>query len=152
MIKKFALLIGVILLQMSCSKKMDCCVIIDTGVRIHYITANGTNLINSSDEYTEENIKIFYKKDGEYEYPYQGNLDYPNMHFVDTTLNGEIILTVFANSNFEGNYSETIIELNERTRDTMRCEFDLTNGDQTATKVWYNGQLMDGTNFEVIKE
>ena len=136
----------------SCAKDSDdCCTIIDVDVHVHYQTQAGENLINSSPEFDESNIKIFYKNGNEFEYIFKGNLDYPNMHHVRTNNNGNLILTIFPSNYYEGNLSTTLIELNDNVTDTLVCEFELDGNNEICTQAWHNGIEMSNRFLEVKK-
>lgn len=147
-----SILFGLFLIVISsCNKKTDCCAIIDVDVQIHYKNALGESLINSVDDFNESNIKVYYKNGNEFEYIFQGNLDYPNMHRVGEDENGNVILTVFPSNFYEGNQSTTLIELNENVSDTLVCEFDLEGSREVCTGAWLNGIEMNNRYIEVEK-
>ena len=129
----------------------DCCVNIDTIITIHYTTADGNELLNSSDDYLAENIKIYYKNGDEFEYIYQGNLDRPNMHEVIENEDSTYTLIVHPSNYYEGNFSTTLIELNEMTKDTLVGEFSLEGSNQICTNAWYNGLEDSDRSFEIVK-
>ncbi|MEZ4911242.1 MAG: hypothetical protein R2774_10315 [Saprospiraceae bacterium] len=140
-----------ILLFQSCKNEVDCCVIVDVDVQVHYKNGLGQNLINSSAEFQASNIKIFYKKGDTFEYVYNSNLDSPNMHRIDTDSDNNIILTVFPSNYYEGNFSTTLIRLNETVVDTLVCEFLIGNGKEICKKAWLNGVEMENRFIEVVK-
>jgi hypothetical protein len=136
---------------LSCEQGDDCCAMVDVNVNIHYQTQSGENLINSVDEFNATNIKIYYKNEEAFEYVYNGDLDYPNMHYVREDENGHLILTVFPSNYYEGNFSTTLIELNPYTVDTLRCEFDLENNSEICKQAWINGMAMTNRFIEIKK-
>lgn len=148
-----AIFMGILSLSLSgCSKSADdCCTIIDVAVRIHYQTQTGENLLNSSDEYDESKIKIYYKNGEQFEYAFKGNLDFPNMHYVEEGTDGNRILTVFPSNYYEGDQSTTLIQLNEIQSDTLVCEFELTNNQEICKRAWLNGVEMNNRFIEVKK-
>lgn len=135
----------------SCDKKSDCCTIIDTDVSIHYITKSGSDLINSSDDFDESNIRIYYKNGNAFEYVYKGNLDNPGMYLLDPDENGKLILTVFPSNYYESNQSSTLIELNPNAIDTLVCEFELESNREICKKAWLNGVEMNNRFIQVMK-
>ncbi len=140
-----------LVITLACNQSgKDCCVSIETHVDILYVDSTGNSLIDGSPEYPAENIRIYYKNGEEYEYIFQGNLDQPNMHYVLES-SGHKILRIFASNYYEGNFSETLVELNEQTTDTLLCEFDLGTNYEICTKVWHNGTEMPGRYFEIVK-
>ena len=147
------LLFGIWLIGFSsCARNSDnCCAIIDVDVQIHYQTQSGENLLNSSDEYDESKIKIYYKNGEDFEYIFKGNLDYPNMHYVHEDGNGSLILTIFPSNYYEGNQSTTLIELNENVTDTLVCEFELDSNREICKQAWFNGIEVNNRFIEVKK-
>lgn len=152
---RILLLIVVIAIQLfgwaSCKNTNDCCVLVDTDVQIHYINQQGENLINSSDEFDESKIKVYFKNGTEYEYIYQGNLDNPNMHFINTDSNGNVILTVFPSNYYVDDRSTTLIELNKNITDTLVCEFHLSGNNVICKNAWLNGIEMNNRFLEIEK-
>jgi len=118
------LILGII----SCKDDSDCCTIIDTDVAIFYKNELGENLINSTIDFQESKIKVYYKNGNEYEYIYDGNLDSPNMHKVYENGEGNSILTVFPSNYYE-----------------------LDNNSQICTGAWLNGVEMNNRFLEVEK-
>ncbi len=157
MIKRFyiprsiALLLFVSLFFVKCGDNLDCCTIIDTQVRIHYVNPNGDNLFHTDGNFSEDQLKIYYKEGEEYKYVYNANLDAPNMHTFDTDGNGRLILTVFPSEIFEGNQSTTLIELNDDITDTLICAFDLSNDNVIWQKGWLNGKEIENRFMTVTK-
>ncbi|MCB9309683.1 MAG: hypothetical protein H6567_06480 [Lewinellaceae bacterium] len=143
--------ISLILLLTSGCKPEICCVDIDVNVGILYKNKNGENLINSSSDFKESNIKIYYKNKDNFEYVYNSNLDAPNMHSVQTDPSGNLILIVSPSNYYDGNTSTTLVALNPTTVDTLFCEFTLTENQQICKKAWLNGVEMENRFIEVEK-
>lgn len=135
----------------SCTNQSNCCTIVDINNRIHYQNSLGENLINSSSEFDESKIKIYYKNGDKYDYALNGQLDHPNMHFVYSDSNDNLILTIFPSRIYEGTNSTTLIELNENVVDTLFCEFNFDNNNIICTNSWLNGVSMDNRFIEVRK-
>ncbi|MDO8365974.1 MAG: hypothetical protein Q7T20_04190 [Saprospiraceae bacterium] len=134
-----------------CDKRNNCCTVIDTAVQIYYKNTDGENLINSSEAFRQENIRIYYKNGVEYEYVYNGNLDAPNMHYVEEDKDGKKILTIFPSNYYNDNFSISLIELNEITVDTLLCEFAITNNSEICKNAWLNGTLLQNRYIEIAK-
>lgn len=128
-----------------------CCTIIDNAVSIRYINQEGQNLFSNSLEYDESYIRIYYKNNNEFEYVYKGNLDHPNMHHVFKNDLGESVLMVFPSDYYDGNFSTTLIELNENVIDTLLCEFKLESNISAVKNVWLNGVDMKSRDFISVK-
>jgi hypothetical protein len=145
------ILAGILLASLSgCNKNNgDCCTIVDVDVQIHYQTQSGENLLNSSDEFDESKIKIYYKNGDDFEYIIRGNLDYPNMHFLYEDSDSNLILTVFPSNFYVADFSTTLIELNENVTDTLVCEFELDSNKEVCKRAWLNGVEMDNRFLEV---
>lgn len=147
----FSLICLSLLGTLGCTQKKDCCTVIDTAVDIFYKTHTGESLINSTSQYAAENIKIFYKNGDEYKYMSQSNLDNPNMYFIDKNDADKTILTVFPSNYYEGNFSTTLVQLNEGIVDTLLCEFNLNGSNEICKNVWVNGIKMESRSFEIEK-
>jgi hypothetical protein len=147
----FIIVSALILILSDCTKKEDCCELIDNDADIHYVNKEGKNLINSSDDFAESNIKVYYKNGNNFEYIYRSNLDAPNMYRLYQDKNGNEILTVYASDFYEGNTSTTLIELNPYTKDTLVCEFDLSSGNTICKKAWLNGVEMQDRFITLVK-
>ncbi|MCB9301804.1 MAG: hypothetical protein H6566_14250 [Lewinellaceae bacterium] len=140
-----------IIVNIGCDKKTDCCTIIDTDVQILYRNELGENLINSTTDFEETNIKVYYKNGNEFEYIYKGNLDLPNMHRIDEDENGNLILTIFPSNYYESNQSTTLIELNQNVVDILVCEFELGSNREICKRAWLNGIEMVNRFIEIEK-
>lgn len=147
-----SIIMGILILGMtSCGDNSDCCVIIDTDVQILYKNALGENLISSTPEFDESNIKVYYKNGDEFEYIFNSNLDSPNMHRIDEDENGNTILTIYPSNYYEGIKSTTLIELNQNVIDTLVCEFELESNREICKRSWLNGVEMSNRFIEVEK-
>lgn len=144
-------LIALMLGTISCDKKPDCCTIIDVDVQILYKNDSGENLINSSTDYEESNIKVYYKNGNDFEYAYNGNLDSPNMHRLDEDGSGNLRLTVYPSNYYEGNQSTTLVELNPNVVDTLICEFELESNREVCKRAWLNGLELNNRFIEIEK-
>ena len=133
-----------------------CCTNIDTGISIQYFDLQGQDLLESG-VYSESNIEIYHKIDGEWVRYYEGNLDSPKGISVVEHEAG-YYLTLFPSSTLDSeNVSETKIEFSETDFDIVKAEIDRSNGNEVVTKVWYNDQLRweaydTERKFTVIKE
>lgn len=146
------LLVTILVLVMSsCEREPDCCTIIDVNVQILYKNNLGKNLINSSANFDESNIKVYFKNGNKFDYNYYGNLDSPNMHRVDKDENENLVLIVYPSNFYEGNKSTTLIELNQNVVDTLVCEFELGSNKQICKKSWLNGIEMNNRFIEIKK-
>lgn len=149
---RFALWSMFIFITLShCTDPKDCCVIIDTAVRIHYQDSTGKNLINSRPEYSESNIKLYYKNNSTFEYAYTSNLDNPKHFRIDPDSASRLILTIFPLNYHNQNQAITLIELNPNVVDTLVCTFDTSNGNQIVTNAKLNGVEMEN-RFLVVRK
>jgi hypothetical protein len=133
-----------------CSKKVDCCTVVDVAVQIHYQNQVGENLLVQGSAFDPSYIKVFFKNGDTFEYVNTGNLDYPNSHFVEDT-GGKKLLTVFPSNHYEGNWSTTLIVLNEVVRDTLLCEFALSDNKEICKRAWLNGVELQ-SRFIAVKK
>ena len=147
-----ALIFGMLLLSITaCKKTNDCCVNIDTDVQILYKNQIGENLLNSTAEFNESNIKIYYKNGDEFQYMVNGSLSSPRMFKIYPDEEDNLILTIFTSNFYDGNKSTTLIELNRNVVDTLVCEYDLASNREVVTNAWLNGVQMDNKFIEIQK-
>ena len=92
-----------------------------------------------------------YKNGNEFEYVFNGNLNYPNMHYVEEDSNGNLILSIFPSNYYEVNLSTTLIELNDNVIDTLVCEFELDGNKEICKQAWLNGMEMNNRFLEIKK-
>ena len=135
---------------LGCSKKVDCCAVVDVAVQMHYQNQVGENLLVQGSAFDPAFIKVYYKKGDTFEYAYKGNLDYPNFHYVED-IGGKRLLTVFPSNHYEGNWSTTLIALNEVVRDTLICEFELSDNKEVCKRAWLNGVELQNRFIAVKK-
>jgi hypothetical protein len=136
----------------SCEGNQLCCANIDTNVVIYYKNQEGLNLINSSPDFAESKIKIYYKDGDKYKLIYRENLDIPGMFRVIKDDSTNVALNVFPSDYYtEKNQSTTLIELNPNVVDTLVCTFDFSNNNSICTEAWLNGVKMDKGRSLIVK-
>lgn len=135
----------------SCENHENCCTIVDVDVSFHYRDKMGNNLINSTPEFDDSKIKIYFKNKDKFEYINRGNLTISKMYTLHEDETKNLILTVFPSDFYEGNQSTTLIELNPNIVDTLRCEFDLQSNRTVCKRAWLNGKEMENRYIEVEK-
>lgn len=145
------LLLVLALVLFSCDKEepVNCCVNIDTQLMVHYMNALGENLIDSDDQYDRSQIKIYFKDGDDYRYAYNNLLDLANYHKV-LDVDDQLVIQLFPSDIYEGNYSTTLIEINENLVDTLVTEFEFVNGVQ-AKRVWVNGEEASSRNIALSR-
>mgnify|MGYP000391707830 CR=1 FL=1 len=143
----------------SCKSDDDnCCRVIESSILIQVENKNGENLIDPQNAvFDMSEIKIFYapSKDGK-----RVEVDNPQL---DVSKGFEIIvpdgnsnesyrLKLFLNveSISENGYSYTFIQWSDNITDELRTEFDLSNNNIVAKKIWLNGELEWQGNKEVL--
>lgn len=139
--KHFLLLLIAGVLVSACSDPEICCTNIDTAMTIGYYNDKGINLFDMENGYDIDKIKVYHFKDGEWKINYDANLDNPRgIGLIEGE--GETLLSVFPSyTEVKDGYTETKIEFSEDDADIIRTEIDYSNGNEIATKVWYNGEL-----------
>lgn len=151
------LLIITLMFQISCDKNenMD---VVDTGISLSIVDNLGKDLLNpdSLNSFNNNNVKLYYLKNGIEEFYHCGNCDLPNGFTYDTK---DHFNTFVFRPNFEQQQNNsnpiTYIQWNESDRDTVQCQITRNgnNSSITCTKVWYNGELVwnsEGERFFTI--
>ena len=154
---KNSLLLLLLCALFACNSSDDpvCCTNIDIGVSIKYLNTDGENLI-SLGEFTESNIEVYHKIDGDWVRFFNGNLDAPKgITIIENE--GVSYLQIFPSTttNTDG-ISETKIEFSTSDFDILQTEINKNAGNEVVTKVWYNNELkweapQNDRTFEVVK-
>lgn len=152
----FGLIIFGILISCNNTDDNDCCVNVDIGIDVTYLNAEGLNLFEIDNGYTEANITIYHKINGEWKLYYNGNLDAPKGITVVDGEHGKHLSILPSTNIDQNNYSETKIQFSESDFDIIKTEIDQSNSNTTVTKVWYNTVLKweayeSERMFEIIK-
>jgi len=141
----------------SCEKSKNCCTVVDTAIEIHYVDENGNNWLNQQ-ELNENNINVYFMKEGQKEKIFRGNLDQPKMFSVRKNALGEDALGLSPSDYIENNKSRTLIEFSSADVDTVDCLFNTSNSNMICEEVWYNGKpIWDASQntpraVEIVKE
>ena len=133
------LLIG--FLFASCNKNEECCTIIDVGITLKYIDADGENILDTIDGINSSEIRLYYKNKDEWNYYYDANMDVSKGFFI-FTMEGEKYMKLFPSDRYYDEiYSETKISYSENDFDILKCEFYFNNSNIFCTKIWLNDTL-----------
>lgn len=144
---KAFIIISVFLPLMACKK--DCCTIIDTDFSIVYKDSSGENIFQrNSAAWSTDEIKIYYKAGETFEYIYDSNMDAAGA-FVISGLEDDLYITIYPSYHYDGNFSETLIELRPGYTDTVLAQFSRRDNDVRIQKIWYNGKEQEGRGFEI---
>jgi hypothetical protein len=139
--KKLLLLLFIGALFYSCNKNEECCTIIDVGIFVKYLDDEGTNILDTTEGIASDSIKLFYKKNGEWQYYFNGNMDY-SKGFKVIEMEGENYLKLFPSDGyFDDVYSETKIAYTNSDFDVLKCEFYFQNSNTFCVKIWVNDSL-----------
>ncbi len=141
-----------LLLWITCSSRENCCTVIDSDVNIKYLDENNHSLFSENPAYLQENVDLYYKDGTSYKKFYNSNASHPKNYLFYENENGETVTRIFPSDIYEGNFSTTLIALNEYIVDTMVCEFEFMPSREFCKNVWYNGILMKGKDFEITKK
>ena len=126
------------------------------GIEIAVKNENGADLLdpNNPEAYQENNIKLFYKVDGEIVEVYDSTLDSPrNINIYKH----ENEYRIGINLNYDRNEDQpiTYIQWNETDRDTIKAQFHYTGPEDsnysfTIENLWFNGTEKE-PYFEIVK-
>ncbi len=156
--KRFLLLFSLVTLTgCSSDEAENCCVVIDTGVSIKYLTKEGDNFLEMEDRYTLSDITVYHKVDNQWVKYFEGNLNEPKGLRIEEREDGKYLKVFVSTTTDAEGYSETKLEFSETDADVIRAVVDKAHHNTIVTKVWYNGQLKWEGNqsdriFEVLKE
>lgn len=135
---------------------------LDTTLYFKVSSSKGFDLLdpNNQDTYPEENIKIYYLRNGQVDEIYNSNADtqrnFKILQPVDSDVEFYTMKIHLNNSTLEN--AITYIEWNEMDTDTIRANFRSGDNFMKLSKAWYNEELIfDEDNIpetmpEIIKE
>lgn len=140
---------------LSACSRQDCCTVIDTAVSIHYLDGQGKNWLTLQGV-TEQNLTVYFVKEGQAEKIYRGNLDAPKMCKVVEGESAEKELRLFPSDYLSNNYSLTLLEFPDGKVDTVKCFIETKGANQICKQVWYNGASkwqagQTGRRIQVVK-
>lgn len=105
---------------------------------ITYLNKDSYDLLDSNNKnhYNARDIVIYNLVKGEKVKVNKPNMDYPNNHFIfkDPATNTNY-LRIFLES------PTVLVQLNDKTTDTIKCTVKKTKGNTHLEKVWYNDSL-----------
>lgn len=154
--KKLAMII-MIFVAISCSENNDDNPEIATvnalGIEISITDGNGNDLLdpNNPNAFLEENIRLYYKVNGQVEEVYDSHLTHPR-HFLVFQHESEYRIRVFLNEKENATQTITYIKWNATDTDTIKAELRRWGASNVAVdEVWYNGGLKNSYYFEIVK-
>lgn len=118
---------------------------------IAFVDSTGQDLLDkeTSNYWTEDDLDIYYLKDGEKELVFNANLDMPKNFWIydpdnykgveDSNCHMELLLSSYLD---EDGYSTTYIEFPGGEMDTLRLKGRLTQAGFFGDTLWYNGEFM----------
>lgn len=135
----------IIPLMSGCSSDDNCCPIIEATMLFSVENSEGLDLLNPNSEAIDINlIKIFYtNENNELVEVNKPQLDASKGYVVIVPeMNYPYSIKVFLNTEYiKDNVSYTHIEWSSHSMDEIKTEFDLSNNNIIAKKIWVNNQL-----------
>jgi hypothetical protein len=144
----------------NCSED-DCCTVIDLQAGIEYHNLDGDDLLNpnTTNHFSQNEIKVYYLVDGEKKEIFRGNLDNPRMFDISSSTDANSVIrygmALSLNDLSSEEIKTTYLELNENDIDTITHTLRNNGNNKVIDKVWYNGKLPDNEDwktFKIIKE
>lgn len=113
------------------------------GMEFSLFNSNGEDLLdpNTPSNIKEEDIKIFYLINGEYQEVYEQHLDNPRMFRIYQHEN-EYRVAVFPNFEESEETPITLIQWNELETDTIAISLRRNNNAVIQDNIWLNGNLI----------
>lgn len=114
-------------------------------IGLSFVDEQGNDRLNPdhSSPFTENNLEIYYLKDGEKERVFNGNLDYPKnfkLYISEGEENSRLQLALSNHVEGDGN-TQTLIEFPDGTVDTVTMK-PLNGYANSAERLWYDGKLV----------
>lgn len=121
-------------------------------VNLSYVDESGNDLLDSTNPngWTEEDITIYYLKQGEKETVFDPDMKYPkNIQMRSDPVHGNYI-NLILNPYLEDNHSITYIEFPNGETDTLKIHAEMVKDvGMWGDKFWYNGELLFNTDGEM---
>ncbi|MEJ1236688.1 hypothetical protein WBG78_01085 [Chryseolinea sp. T2] len=144
-IVKLTLLTIFITIFSSCEEKLCGCTVVDADVNLIVTDSENRNLLDPStpEHFKEDDIRIYFLRNGQREEAYAANLDAPRYFRIDQSgPNGEYMMRLFPDlETHNSDITTTIIRWNGSDEDTVACEIRNTDNSTIITRVWYNDDL-----------
>ena len=146
MIKKVFIALFIVPLLSGCNDDGgDCCKTIEAVMFFNVTNSENLDLLNpNSGEIDTSLIKIFYKTyDNEMVEVNSPHLDVPKGYeIVAPEMGGLYMIKVYLNiDSIQDNVSYTNVQWSNDIMDEIKTEFDQSNNNVIAKKIWVNGQL-----------
>lgn len=132
-----SILFTILISLFSCKKTKD--VIVDIGIGINVVNQQGQNLLSAPAVLNMDNIDVYYVENGVAKLFYNKDLGTPKA-FKILGLSGSESIFLFPNEVNE-DFPATLIKFGSLGTDTIKCQYQRTDGNLICTKVWLNGQL-----------
>jgi hypothetical protein len=124
MIKRFLSIPLLFILLLGCEKDhRNCCIIIDTNMRIAVQSSSNRDLLDpESSKFNGVNIEVFDRINSGYVRVNNGNMDRPKRFVIfQNPAIGKYELNLGLNTNMIGGFSETLIKFGDNVPDTIRA-------------------------------
>lgn len=133
-------------LAVSCNKTEDVTQnqsIIDASIRLSLVNAENEDLLNPliENHYDTADIKIYYLMNGQVEYAYNSQYNYPKNFRIFHYESGYSI-AVFLNTIETDEKPVTYIHWNETDIDTVEVEYKRSPNSLIIDKIWLNGEFI----------
>jgi hypothetical protein len=156
MIKRFFPISLLLISLLSCRKdRPDCCVRLDTNVRIAVQSSSKLDLLDpQSSKFNDLNIEVFDRMESGYVRVNNGNMDRPKRFAIfQNSAIGKYELDLGLNTNMIGGFSETLIQFGDNVPDTVRAVIVKKGGNTTVSKITIGSATFDPTElYTFIKD
>lgn len=129
----------------SCEEKLCGCTVMDIGTVIIVSDQKGQNLLDpdTPGHFVEQDIRIYFLRDGKREEVFHSNLDAPRSFSIETYgSDNELAMKLVPDIETKGTgVTTTIIQWNDSEEDTVACEVRNNDNGVFVTRVWYNNDL-----------
>lgn len=128
-------------------------------IALSFEDQTGNDLLDPEHEnaITEDNLDVFYRKDGSYAAKLNGNDSY---EIIEREDENNFVHLQLSSDPFEDRYASILIDFPNTTSDTLDMQAKGPEDELYETKMWYNGELIwsqgedvgeTGHYFEVVK-
>lgn len=110
-------------------------------IALSYEDQAGNDLLDPehANALTEDNLDIFYRKDGSYK---EGLNGYDSYEIVEREDENNFVHVRLSSEPFEDRFASILIDFPNATSDTLEVRAKGKEDELYATKIWYNGELI----------
>ncbi|MGK7396372.1 MAG: hypothetical protein ACNS62_17475 [Candidatus Cyclobacteriaceae bacterium M3_2C_046] len=119
----------------ACDQNDDCCDIIDAQIYLKYVDDQGNNWLDKTDV-SDSLIKVFYKKEDQWQYYSEGNFTNAYGYRIDEHQGAPYLAVFLSLELYDQLFSQTRVEIGDDISDVFKAEYDLSHDNIILKQLW----------------